>query len=190
MGLMADRWYIAGWAGLAGFLALEASARKSGDASSLDAAPEDRSTTRTVAATYAAAGAIVPLVRLLPGARLPRAAAIAGLALEMAGVIVRGWSMRTLGRAYSRTLRVADDQNVIDAGPYRVVRHPGYLGSIATWTGFAMASRRGLAVVIVVTLVGRAYHRRIEAEETLLVSRLPGYRAYMKRTWRMVPGIW
>ncbi len=187
---MADRWYIAGWAGLVGFLALEASARQPGDASSLDASAEDRSTTRTVAATSAAAGVLVPLVRRSTGATLPRSAAIAGLGVELAGLVVRGWSMRTLGRAYSRTLRIAEDQQVIDEGPYRLVRHPGYLGSIAIWTGFALTSRRGLAVVGVVTLLSRAYRRRIEAEETLLVSSLPGYRAYMEQTSRMIPGIW
>jgi protein-S-isoprenylcysteine O-methyltransferase Ste14 len=44
--------------------------------------------------------------------------------------------MRTLGRAYSRTLRT-ERERVVEAGPYRHVRHPGYLGSNLIWLGFA-----------------------------------------------------
>jgi protein-S-isoprenylcysteine O-methyltransferase Ste14 len=189
-GSMTDPWFLAGCTVLGGFLLLEASTRKPGAASSLEVSDDDKSTTRTVAATYAAAAMLVPLVRLGPGAQLPRTVAIAGLGFEGLGLVIRAWSMRTLGHAYTRTLRVADDQQVVDTGPYRLVRHPGYLGSMATWTGFAMTSRRSLGVLGVIALLGRAYSRRIEAEETLLAATLSGYDSYMRRTWRLVPGIW
>lgn len=185
-----DRWFLAGCAGLAGVLMLEATARKPGAASTLDATDEDNGTTRMVAAAYVGAGLLVPLARRLPGPRLPRLAAMAGLGLEATGLLVRRWSMRTLGHAYSRTLRIADDQVIVDAGPYRLIRHPGYLGSIATWTGFAMSSRRGLGVLGAATLLALAYRQRIEVEEGLLASSLPGYESYRRRTWRLFPGIW
>lgn len=171
-------------------MVLEASARKPGAASSLEAEPDDRGTTGSIAASYVVAGALVPLVRRLPGPRLPRAAAVAGLGLEAGGLAVRAWSMRTLRDSYSRTLRVAADQPLVDTGPYALVRHPGYLGSIATWAGFALTSRRALSVAGVVALLGAAYRQRIEAEEALLSSGLPGYEAYARRTRRLVPGVW
>lgn len=185
-----DRWFVAGSLALAGFMVLEGSTRKPGAASSLEAEPDDRGTTGSIAASYVVAGALVPLVRRLPGVRLPRVTAAVGLGLEAVGLAVRAWSMRTLRDSYSRTLRVTEDQPLVDTGPYAFVRHPGYLGSIATWTGFALTSRRALGLVGVVALLGRAYRRRIEAEEALLASRLPGYEAYMKRTWRLIPGFW
>ncbi len=192
---VADRWLLAGTAALCGFLVLEAWARQPGEASSLAAASEDRSTTRSITAAYVAAGALVPLARRLPGSpvpgdRLPSAAAAAGLGLEVTGLAVRAWSMRTLGHAYSRTLRVADGQELVEVGPYRLVRHPGYLGSILAWTGFALTSRRLLGVLGVAALLGRAYAQRIGAEEAMLSERLPAYRAYQARTRRLLPGVW
>jgi hypothetical protein len=65
--------------------------------------------------------------------------------------------------SYSRTLRVVEDedqQTVIDAGPYRLIRHPGYLGPLLTWVGFALTSRRLSVVALIVGLLGVAYERR------------------------------
>ena len=52
------------------------------------------------------------------------------LDLVSTGLALRAWSMRALGSYYSRTLRTTSDQVVIESGPYRVIRHPGYFGSI------------------------------------------------------------
>ena len=185
-----DRSFVAGYLGLAGFLGLEAAIRQPGGASSLEASRDDRGTTLTILSAYALAATLAPLARRLPGPRLPAGAGRLGLGLEASGLLLRAWSMRTLGRAYTRTLRTEDRQQVVDAGPYALVRHPGYLGSVATWIGFAIASRSALVVAGVGALLGRAYGQRIDAEEALLRRDLPGYRAYAERTWRLVPGVW
>jgi protein-S-isoprenylcysteine O-methyltransferase len=98
--------------------------------------------------------------------------------------------MRTLGSSYSRTLRVQKAQQVVDRGPYRFVRHPGYAGSLLIWTGFALTSRSFAVVEVVGGLLGVAYHRRVGAEEALLRRELPGYAAYSKRTKRLIPFVW
>ena len=98
--------------------------------------------------------------------------------------------MRTLGAAYSRTLRTDDAHAVVDEGPYRLIRHPGYAGSLLTWAGFALTSRSLPVVAVVTGLLGRAYRRRITAEEALLRRDLPGYTEYSHRTKRLVPLIW
>jgi hypothetical protein len=104
-----------------------------------------------------------------------------------------GWAgaarlvMRTLGASYSRTLRAGQEQHVVDTGPYRLVRHPGYAGSLLTWTGFALASRSTLVLALVAALLGGAYHHRIIAEEQLLQRDLPGYIAYSQHTKKTHP---
>ncbi len=98
--------------------------------------------------------------------------------------------MSTLSASYSRTLRRAEGDSLIDTGPYAVVRHPGYLGSIMTWVGFALTSASAPTVVAVSALLGVAYRRRIHAEERLLLRDLPGYAEYAKRTARLLPRIW
>jgi protein-S-isoprenylcysteine O-methyltransferase Ste14 len=183
-------WFIAGYAGVAGFLLLEASTRERGAASSLAASRDDRGSTRMIVAAYATAAVVAPAVRTLRRPQLPRATAPLGLSLEIAGLGLRAWSMRILGSSYSRTLRVQGAQQVVDRGPYRFVRHPGYAGSLMIWTGFALTSRSFAVVEVVGALLSIAYHRRVGAEEALLRRDLPGYVAYSKRTKRLIPFVW
>jgi protein-S-isoprenylcysteine O-methyltransferase Ste14 len=180
-------WFLAGYAGVAGFFALEAATRERGSASSLDASVDDQGTTRRIVAAYAVAVCAAPLLRRLPLPPLPRAAESAGVAFEAIGLGVRAWSMHTLGPSYSRTLRVEEEQQVIDTGPYRLVRHPGYSGSLLIWTGFALSSRSLPVVAAVGALLGPAYRRRIAAEEQLLRRDLPSYPAYCDRTKQLIP---
>jgi protein-S-isoprenylcysteine O-methyltransferase Ste14 len=98
--------------------------------------------------------------------------------------------MRTLGRSYTRTLRTEDAQHVVDTGPYAVVRHPGYAGSLLIWTGFALTSRSVPVLVATAALLGTAYQRRISAEELLLRRDLPGYASYCERTKKLIPLLW
>ena len=146
-----------------------------------------------IIAAYGLAVDVPLLARWLPGRPLPPAAAPAGLVVEATGLAWRAWSMRTLGRSYSRTLRVVegdDQQAVVDAGPYRLIRHPGYLGSLLTWVGFALTSRRVPVVALIAGVLGVAYGRRIAAEEQLLRRELPGYTTYSERTKKLVPFVW
>jgi protein-S-isoprenylcysteine O-methyltransferase len=183
-------WFVAGYAGVLGFLVLEASARQRGAASSLNASRDDHGTTRMIVAAYATAAVAAPLIRLIRPPQLPRAVAPLGLGLEVAGLGLRAWSMRTLGVSYTRTLRVGGAQQVVDRGPYRFVRHPGYAGSLLIWTGFALTSRSFMVVEVVGGLLSVAYHRRVGAEEALLRRELRGYEAYGKRTKRLIPFVW
>jgi protein-S-isoprenylcysteine O-methyltransferase Ste14 len=143
-----------------------------------------------IVTAYTAAAVAAPLIRLRWTPQLPRAAGPLGVGLEAAGLGLRAWSMRTLGRSYSRTLRVEHSQRIVESGPYRFVRHPGYAGSLLIWTGFALTSRSFVVVEVVCGLLGLAYHRRVAAEEALLRRDLPGYAAYTKRTKRLIPFVW
>jgi protein-S-isoprenylcysteine O-methyltransferase Ste14 len=183
-------WFLAGYAGVGGFFALEAATRQRGAASSLDASSDDRGTTRLIVAAYATSVSLAPLLRRTRSARLPRTAAPLGVGLQVLGLGLRWWSMRTLGRSYTRTLRTEDTQDVVDAGPYAVVRHPGYAGSLLIWTGFALTSRSVQVLVAVGALLGTAYRRRIAAEEELLRRELPAYASYCERTKKLIPLLW
>jgi protein-S-isoprenylcysteine O-methyltransferase Ste14 len=183
-------WLLAGYGGLAGYFIFEALARKPGDASSLKASGEDRGTTRLIVCAFVAA-TLLPLASLrIRALTLPRAAGPAGLVLQAGGITLRVWSMRTLGDSYTRTLRTRERQPLVEAGPYRVVRHPGYAGSLLSWTGFALTSRSLRVVAAVTALLGRVYRQRIVAEEALLCRELPGYSAYGRRTRRLIPFVW
>ncbi|GLZ50023.1 hypothetical protein Acsp06_62080 [Actinomycetospora sp. NBRC 106375] len=120
-------------------------------------------------------------------ARLPAVSGPLGIAVQVAGVGLRVRAMRALGGHYSRGLRVAEGQPVVTSGPYRYVRHPGYLAAVLAWLGAALSTRNAVPVAITLLAVGTAYRHRIDAEEALLVNDLPGYAEYAATTGRLVP---
>ena len=183
-------WFLAGYGGITGFFALEALTRQPGGASSLAASSNDQGTTRKIITAYALASDLPLLLRRLPVPELPRGAGPMGLCMQASGLILRAWSMRTLGASYTRTLRTDAEHHTITAGPYRWLRHPGYTGSLLIWTGFALGSRSAPAVAAVTALLGRAYQQRVNAEEQLLHRDLSGYTAYSQRTKKLVPFVW
>jgi len=183
-------WLLAGYAGAAGFFVQELFLRRPGIASSLNASHDDNGTTRMLL-TSAGLGYGLPLVlRRLPLPMMPSAAAATGLIIEAGGLALRVWSMRTLGSFYTRTLRTTPEQHLVNTGPYRMIRHPGYAGALMLWIGLALASRSAPTTVLVPALMGHAYHRRITAEENLLRRALPEYRDYSRRTKKLIPLIW
>ncbi len=183
-------WFVAGYAGVAGFLALETLVRQPGDASEMHAADDDARSTRGIVVAFALAIVSAPLLRRLPVRPLPWVCAPFGLLVLLAGLALRAWSMQTLNDAYTRTLRVTNTQTVTDRGPYRHIRHPGYLGSLLVWCGFALTSGSVVVVATVAALLGPAYVHRIGAEDELLERELPGYSEYRERTTRLVPHVW
>ena len=185
------RWFLAGYAGVTGFLALEAVFRPPGvPASELHATKDDAASTRNIVVAYALALLSAPLLRRLPIRPLPAFSAPLGLVVLVAGLALRAWSMQTLADAYTRTLRVTNLQTATDRGPYLHIRHPGYLGSLLIWCGFALASGSAVIVATVAALLVPAYAHRIEAEEELLERDLPGYAEYRGRTKRLIPHLW
>jgi protein-S-isoprenylcysteine O-methyltransferase Ste14 len=122
---------------------------------------------------------------------VPAGVAWAALALVVAGMLFGVWSM-LINRYFSSGVRIQEDrgQTVVTAGPYRVVRHPGYAGFIvmALATPFALDS---LLAFIPAILLCAAIVIRTADEDRTLCRDLPGYDAYTHRTrWRLLPGVW
>ena len=107
-----------------------------------------------------------PVLRRIGPRHVPRIAGPLGFVLQAAGLSIRVWSMKSLAESYSRTLRVTNGQTVNESGPYRFVRHPGYLGSLLIWAGFSLTSASVPVVGLVAGLLIPAYRQRILAEES------------------------
>jgi hypothetical protein len=63
---------------------------------------------------------IVPAAAIRPGA----VAFAAGMVILLGGLVLRGWSIKTLGEYFTGRVMVSADQPVVTAGPYRLLRHP------------------------------------------------------------------
>ena len=121
-------------------------------------------------------------------AALPSGAFYLGIALMIAGILLRQWSIAVLGRYFSRTVGVQEGQAVVDRGPYRLVRHPAYTGSLLTIVGLGFVLQSWGAVLVLIAFFGVAFGYRIHVEEEVLTSKLGDeYVAYAKRTKRLIP---
>ena len=98
-------WLVASYAGAAAFFALEAVARKPGEASDLAATDGDQGTTRQIVAAYGLAAGLSPALRRLRAGRLPPVAGPAGVGMMTAGVAA------LMGNAYSR--RIAAEEAML-----------------------------------------------------------------------------
>ncbi len=116
---------------------------------------------------------------------------ILGLAGMIFGDFLFGWAMTT-NRYFSVVVRIQNERGhtVCDQGPYRYLRHPGYLGLalncagiplwLGSWWGFIPFALLAAAVV------ARTYF-----EDRTLRTELPGYAAYAARVRsRLIPGVW
>jgi protein-S-isoprenylcysteine O-methyltransferase Ste14 len=131
--------------------------------------------------------------RLVPAAAIrPAVAAFgAGLVVMVTGLVLRGWSIKTLGDYFTFTVMVSSDQPVIKAGPYRALRHPGYAGIVLACAGVGLASANwvGLAGAVLVPLGLLLIRIRIE-ERALLATLGDRYRCYAAGHKRLVPLVW
>jgi protein-S-isoprenylcysteine O-methyltransferase Ste14 len=114
-----------------------------------------------------------------------------GYALLLTGLAGLTWA-QAVNRHFEPTVRIQTDRGhtVVDAGPYALVRHPGYVAAGLLFVGMplSLGSYRALipALLSCLLLVVRTV-----LEDRTLQEELPGYREYARRVrYRLVPGVW
>jgi protein-S-isoprenylcysteine O-methyltransferase Ste14 len=114
--------------------------------------------------------------------------AASGLLVAVAGVAIVLRSRGELGAAWSLVPRAGQETALVTTGPYRLVRHPIYLGLSVLGMGEALAFASWPAVVILLVGVFPTFVWRAQAEEKLLTRALgEGYVAYRRRTRMIIP---
>ena len=89
-----------------------------------------------------------------------------------------------------RTVQVESGQNVVTTGPYRIVRHPMYMGFITMFFCVPLALGSFYALVPA-TLVAASVVIRTHFEDKELHKELKGYREYAEKTrYRLIPKVW
>jgi protein-S-isoprenylcysteine O-methyltransferase Ste14 len=116
---------------------------------------------------------------------------LAALVVFVLGLALTMWAMH-VNRFFSSAVRIQRErgQHVVDDGPYRWVRHPGYLGGIPAISASGLVLCSGLATAL--GILGALWLlRRTDVEDRMLHKELPGYEDYARRVrWRLVPGVW
>lgn len=128
--------------------------------------------------------------RRVPGAAMVGTRDVAfglGILLAVLGIVLRWWAVLTLGRFFTTRVMTRPGQTVVQAGPYRWVRHPSYTGALLTVLGVLLCDTNWLSLAcFVIVLPGFAYRMQVE-EGALLTALGEQYRDYMGRTKRLVP---
>ena len=115
----------------------------------------------------------------------------AGVVLFVTGLFLRWWAIITLGRFFTVDVVVEQDHEVVERGPFRVVRHPSYAGVLLAFVGFALTLRNWAALLVVLVPIFAALIRRMNVEEEALSRALGSrYVDYMRRRKRLVPGVY
>lgn len=116
---------------------------------------------------------------------------VIGATLVVAGAVLRGWAVWTLGRFFRRVVTIETGQTLVRRGPYRWLRHPAYTGSLLAFFGIGLALGSWVGAVICVTLTFVGHLPRIRVEEAELARAFPHvYREHARSTWRLIPGVW
>ena len=134
---------------------------------------------------------LVPgLDRRFGWSNVPANIVIASLVLVFLGYLMIIMVLRENSFA-SRVIEVDKDQTVIDTGPYAVVRHPMYLGSIVLYGFTPLALGSFWALLPFWLFIPIITFLRIPNEEEVLKRELPGYEEYMQKVkYRLLPGVW
>lgn len=122
---------------------------------------------------------------------MPLWLSVIGLVLGIAASLFSSWALFE-NRFFSGVVRIQNErgQHVVETGPYRIIRHPGYSGAGLNYllSPIFLGTPWGLvpALITCILLVIRT-----SLEDKMLLAMLPGYGDYAKRTrFRLVPGVW
>jgi len=115
----------------------------------------------------------------------------AGIGLNWTGMALRVWAVITLGRFFRTTVFVHDDHRLVTAGPYRVLRHPAYTGSLISVAGIGLSMGNWASVAAIVGGLVLCLLVRIPAEDAALGRQFgEHFAAYRKGRWALIPGLW
>lgn len=119
---------------------------------------------------------------------LPDWAGWLGVVLMVASVLVFWRAHHDLGRNWTPTLQILDQQTLVETGLYRWIRHPMYAAQWLWVLAQPLLLQNWLAGLIGALVFVPLYLYRVAHEERMMVEQFgETYRAYMGRTGRVLP---
>ena len=120
---------------------------------------------------------------------LPKIITLIAIILFLAAYLLYAEVLRE--NAYlSRTIKVQENQKVVDTGLYSIVRHPMYAATVILFLTIPLILGSIYSFLIFLSYPF-IIANRIKYEEKLLINELDGYKEYCKKVkYRLIPFIW
>jgi len=116
-----------------------------------------------------------------------KSSAWAGAFLCVSGLVFAIWARVILGRNWSGVITLKEGHELIERGPYRIVRHPIYTGILTMFAGTAVAIGY-FGGFIGLLLLFVSFWMKLKREEDLMLKHFPDeYSAYQHRVKRIIP---
>jgi protein-S-isoprenylcysteine O-methyltransferase Ste14 len=186
-----DLWFIfVGYIVMVAFFVVQRLLRQTEEAKSFKRGAFDKGS-EVLIGSVTGIGLLLPLTLNFLGVgvlSISLAEGIVALAVMVLALGLRVWAAVTLGRFYTRTLKITESHRVVTTGPYARIRHPGYLGYMLMWVAFGVLLGNLVTIFLIPIMFVPVYLYRISVEERMLVKELGDeYVQYQKRTRRLVP---
>jgi protein-S-isoprenylcysteine O-methyltransferase Ste14 len=111
-----------------------------------------------------------------------------GLAIIIAGMIIRLMAVRQLGRYFTVDVTIRSGHQIMTGGLYKYVRHPSYSGSLLSFVGYGISLNNYVSLAIVFIPVFLSFLYRMHVEEKALIDQFgQAYNDYKTSTKRLIP---
>ncbi len=114
---------------------------------------------------------------------------VLGLAVMSGGLIIGGRALRDLGANLTAMPHPRDDAQFVEAGIYRLVRHPMYAALVTAALGWVLVTM-SLPAAVATAALAVWLDLKSRREESWLSGRYPEYEEYRRRTHRFIPGVY
>lgn len=112
-----------------------------------------------------------------------------GLLITIPGFVLMQAGEKHLAQQFSIEVTLQKDHKLIQSGPYKVIRHPRYLGILIFFTGISLTFRSLLGIFIVLALAGVLIWRVFAEEKMMREEFGKEWKEYQSKTWRLIPYI-
>lgn len=120
--------------------------------------------------------------------RITQPSTILAIVFIYGGFAFRFWSIRILGKFFSSKVEIKEGHELVQSGPYKILRHPSYTGAWLSMVGVSLLFQSKIGLVFSIFIYFLIYIYRIECEEKALVGTFgEKYASYQEKTWRMFP---
>jgi protein-S-isoprenylcysteine O-methyltransferase Ste14 len=114
---------------------------------------------------------------------------VIGAVLAATGGGIAVWASRLLGRGFTPYPKPLSTGELVEAGPFRVVRHPVYAGGLLFFLGYSVYA--GAPALVATGVLAVVWSLKARVEERHLRQRYPGYDGYATRVrFRLVPFVY